>query len=97
MQMQATKTVGELVSANPAAARVFEKFGIDYCCGGNKSFAEACLAAKVSEEDVAAALRSLNPNAMNATGKRRPWLNWRTTSSANIMALRRKKSNGWSR
>jgi len=61
MQMQATKTVGELVSANPAAARVFEKFGIDYCCGGNKSFAEACLAAKVSEEDVAAALEKPEP------------------------------------
>ena len=54
--MEDMKTVRELASANPAAARVFEKFGIDYCCGGNKSLIEACLAAKVRPEDVAAAL-----------------------------------------
>jgi len=30
-------TVRELVLENPAATRVFEKLGIDYCCGGNQS------------------------------------------------------------
>jgi regulator of cell morphogenesis and NO signaling len=61
MQIEDTKTVRELVTANPAAARVFEKFGIDYCCGGNKSLTEACLAAKVRAEDVAAALEKPEP------------------------------------
>jgi len=36
------KTVGELAVENAAAARVFEKHGIDYCCGGKKSLATAC-------------------------------------------------------
>jgi regulator of cell morphogenesis and NO signaling len=61
MQIEDTKTVRELVTASPAAARVFEKFGIDYCCGGNKSLTEACLAAKVRAEDVAAALEKPEP------------------------------------
>jgi regulator of cell morphogenesis and NO signaling len=37
-----TKTVGEIAAENPSSMRVFERFGIDYCCGGNVSLAEAC-------------------------------------------------------
>jgi regulator of cell morphogenesis and NO signaling len=35
-------TVGQLVAENPARARVFERVGIDYCCGGKKPLEEAC-------------------------------------------------------
>ena len=35
-------TVGELVKDRPARSRVFENLGIDYCCGGKRSLAEAC-------------------------------------------------------
>ena len=31
--------VGRLVAERPSRARVFEKFGIDYCCGGRKPLA----------------------------------------------------------
>jgi regulator of cell morphogenesis and NO signaling len=34
-------TVGELVAERPARSRVFEKLGIDYCCGGKLSLDEA--------------------------------------------------------
>jgi len=34
--------VGELVAGNPGLARVFEKLGIDYCCGGKQTLEEAC-------------------------------------------------------
>jgi len=34
------KTVRELALEIPAATRVFENLGIDYCCGGNKSIEE---------------------------------------------------------
>ena len=36
------KTVGQLVVERPARARVFERLGIDYCCGGKIPLAEAC-------------------------------------------------------
>lgn len=34
--------VGDLVVENPVLARLFEKIGIDYCCGGKATLAEAC-------------------------------------------------------
>lgn len=68
MQFGENKTVREMVLANPAATRIFEKFGIDYCCGGEKSLAEACSSAKVSMEEVAAALDKRLPE-----GDERDW------------------------
>jgi regulator of cell morphogenesis and NO signaling len=56
MQLLDTRTVRDLAIANPSAVRVFEKFGIDYCCGGEKSLSQACSAAKVNLEEVAEAL-----------------------------------------
>ncbi len=34
--------VGDIVAADPAAARVFEALQIDFCCGGKSPLAEAC-------------------------------------------------------
>ena len=36
-------TVGSLVAAHPALGNLFESLGIDYCCGGHKTLAEAAL------------------------------------------------------
>ncbi|HRQ72996.1 MAG TPA: iron-sulfur cluster repair di-iron protein [Phycisphaerales bacterium] len=36
-----TMTVGEIVARFPAVATALESFGIDYCCGGRKTLAEA--------------------------------------------------------
>ncbi len=35
-------TIGEIVAARPALARLFEQLGIDYCCGGKQTLAAAC-------------------------------------------------------
>jgi regulator of cell morphogenesis and NO signaling len=45
--------VGELVRERPSRAKVFEEFGIDYCCGGRVSLAEACRARGLDLETVA--------------------------------------------
>jgi len=37
-----TTTVAELVLERPARARVLERLGLDYCCGGKRSLEEAC-------------------------------------------------------
>jgi regulator of cell morphogenesis and NO signaling len=50
MTVDWNKTVRDLAVDNPAATRVFEKFGIDYCCGGGKSLREACAAANVAPD-----------------------------------------------
>lgn len=35
-------TVAEIAADSLAAVRVFEKYGIDYCCGGKKPIADVC-------------------------------------------------------
>ena len=35
-------TVAEIAANSLAAVRIFEKFGIDYCCGGKRPLADAC-------------------------------------------------------
>ena len=52
MNLATNKTVRELALEVPAATRVFEKMGIDYCCGGKRSLADACAVAGVKIEDV---------------------------------------------
>ena len=52
MTINLTKTVGELAAELPAATRIFEKLGIDYCCGGERLLNQACSAAGVTEESV---------------------------------------------
>ncbi len=36
------KTIGEYVSEDYRVARVFEKYGIDFCCGGGVALSAAC-------------------------------------------------------
>ena len=63
MSMTAEKTVRELALENPAATRVFEKLGIDYCCGGNKSLEQACRAANLSMDEVIDSLEMADHSA----------------------------------
>jgi regulator of cell morphogenesis and NO signaling len=62
MRVDAVKTVRELAVELPHATRVFEKVGIDYCCGGGKSLEEACSAAHVSVEQVLESLETPAPS-----------------------------------
>jgi regulator of cell morphogenesis and NO signaling len=42
MSVTTTSTVRELAVTIPGATRVFEEMGIDYCCGGKRTLADAC-------------------------------------------------------
>jgi regulator of cell morphogenesis and NO signaling len=44
------KTVGELAAEIPGAARVFEKYGIDYCCGEKHALNRACRERGITQE-----------------------------------------------
>ena len=50
-------TVGDIVARDFRTAGVFEQFGIDFCCGGRRSLADACRTATV---DPAALLDALD-------------------------------------
>jgi regulator of cell morphogenesis and NO signaling len=46
------RTVGEIARELPNAARVFERHGIDYCCGGRRSLEAACQAKGLDVERI---------------------------------------------
>jgi len=52
------QTVREIALEQPSSIRVFEHYGIDYCCGGRKPLAEACAAGKLEVDTVIAALEA---------------------------------------
>jgi regulator of cell morphogenesis and NO signaling len=60
--------VGEIVVANPSSARLFERYGIDYCCGGNRPLAEACSEKGLSLEEFSREL-----TAADAPATERDW------------------------
>ncbi len=52
------KTVREYAIETPQTIPVFEKLGIDYCCGGNRPLDEACAAANANLDDVLKSLEA---------------------------------------
>ncbi len=52
------QSVASIVIATPSTAGVFERLGLDYCCGGSKSLADACVRAGVETDVVLAELET---------------------------------------
>ena len=48
--------VGQWVAKHPATSRIFEAFGIDYCCGGKQSLEKACAERQIDPDTVLARL-----------------------------------------
>ena len=72
MSVSTERTVREWALEHPEATRVFEKVGIDYCCGGGKSLEEACSAANLSVDEVIDSLELAEEEA-RAKQKDRSW------------------------
>jgi len=56
-------TLGELVTSRPGAARVLERLGLDYCCGGGRTLADACAERGVSSAHVIDTVAAEAPEA----------------------------------
>ena len=54
-------TIGAIVAAQPALARVFERLGLDYCCGGKQSLAVACARKNLDPKTVVVMLEAASP------------------------------------
>ncbi|HEY8535582.1 MAG TPA: DUF542 domain-containing protein, partial [Vicinamibacterales bacterium] len=63
--------VADLAAGEPATIKVFERHGIEFCCGGRVPLGEACARKGLEYETIAAELRQ----AIEST---RPWqpANW---------------------
>lgn len=80
MTFDKNQTVREIAINNPAAVRVFENFGIDYCCGGRRSMLEACARANAPVDHVMRALDELDVNGTP------PGETWTNSSLADLAA-----------
>ena len=52
MKVENNQNIGELVAQDYRAASVFKKYGIDFCCQGNRTISDACIAKDVDVESV---------------------------------------------
>jgi len=58
-----SRTLGQVVADDYRAAEVFERFGVDYCCGGSRTVEAACREDGADVEEVARALNVLGKAA----------------------------------
>lgn len=56
MGIDVNTTMGDLVTADPRRARILEKFGLDYCCHGERSLTQAVAEAHLNLGEIALAL-----------------------------------------
>lgn len=69
-------TVGQLVAEDYRTAKVFEKYGIDFCCGGSVSLATACREKGI---DPGAILRELDEARSTPLDRERNFASWELT------------------
>jgi regulator of cell morphogenesis and NO signaling len=76
--------VGELAAAEPASIRVFQRFGIDFCCGGKRPLNEVCGEHGVSYDELAAALAEASARPTDG----RDWTRERLSTLADFIVTR---------
>jgi regulator of cell morphogenesis and NO signaling len=81
MTIASDKTVRELIIENPASARVFEKLGIDYCCGGDRCLREACQSANLNLDQVVDSLEKADEETSVLRNSR----NWQLEPMATLI------------
>ena len=67
-----TKTIREIALEAPETTRVFEKFKIDYCCGGRKTLEQACVEAGLDPQLIASSVQTAITDKNNRTGSNQP-------------------------
>ncbi len=75
-----TRTVRDIALENPAAVRVFEKYGIDYCCGGRVPLDEACAKKNLNVDEVIASLEATSASSISGDK------DWASKSLADLAA-----------
>jgi regulator of cell morphogenesis and NO signaling len=70
MDLTQNVTVAEMAANSLAAVRVFEKYGIDYCCGGKRPLSEVC---DEKGQDFASVQQELEAAIASAQMEDRDW------------------------
>ena len=68
-----TATIGQLVTERPLRAKIFESFGIDYCCGGKKPLAQACAERNLDPKTVVGVLDAFDDSTAAQSAQEPDW------------------------
>lgn len=80
MSVDLDSSLAELALERPASARVLQRLGLDYCCGGRRSLREACVERGLDAETVAVFLEhEVDPVALEGR-------DWRSAPIADLCA-----------
>jgi regulator of cell morphogenesis and NO signaling len=80
MTFDKNQTLRKIAINNPASVRVFENFGIDYCCGGKRPLDEACARANAPIGLVTQAIAELDVKGISSEEA------WTNSSLADLTA-----------
>lgn len=69
MTLTTTKNVRDYAIESPQTIPVFEKLGIDFCCGGNRPLDEVCAAANLNLDEVLRALETATAEPVRPTDR----------------------------
>lgn len=73
MTIQENQIIGELVAEDYRTASVFRKYGIDFCCQGNRTINDACQAKNINQESVVSDLNALNQQQEDPATDYKSW------------------------
>ncbi|WP_237181769.1 iron-sulfur cluster repair di-iron protein [Rhodothermus bifroesti] len=76
-----SKTLGELVAADERRAALFDRLGLDYCCGGRRTLEVACRQRGLDPASVAAVLEALETTET----LKEPAADWQTRPLAELI------------
>ncbi len=68
-----SRTVGDVVAEDYRRAAVFQRFGIDFCCGGGRSVGAACERSGAALDEVARALAAVGGSRDGSEPDERTW------------------------
>ncbi len=66
-------TLSEIVTKNSRAANVFEKYNLDFCCGGSKLFSAACSEKGLDTAVIAKELKNTGASDLNNSARFEEW------------------------
>lgn len=65
--------IGNVVAENFRSAKIFEEYGIDFCCGGKKSIGEACREKGINADDLITKLTEASGNQNDTNTDYNSW------------------------
>ena len=73
MRFKEDNIIGELVAQDYRSASVFKKYGIDFCCQGNRTVLDACAKKEIDPQELLQELESVTQEQGNDTTDYKSW------------------------